>query len=254
MLEGLSFKASYVASLIGNILYIITIYYLWKSIFSYSPRNTINGINFNETIIYLILAASIRNCVEVQVVWEMDNIFQSGKIIMSLIKPVPFHKYLFYVMLGRRIDYFIVIFIPVLIGVAIITNGYFKLGINVVLFLVNFILAIIISYLIDFIVGLIVCYTNSTWGINAMKEIIISFLSGAIIPLQFYPHSIGRLVNILPFKAIYDIPISTLSNMRSDITIWGQELLFQLVWCIVLYFLCIYFWNKSRSAIVINGG
>jgi ABC-2 type transport system permease protein len=254
MIEGITFRFSYLSTLIGNIIYLIVIYFLWKSIFASSMRDTVNGMNFNETMIYLVIAVAISNFIEVQVVWEMERIFQSGKIILDITKPISFPRYLFFQMMGRRVDYFITIFIPMFIIIFFMTDGFIKIGLNLVFFFISLCIAIVISYFIDFIIGLIVFYTHSTWGINTMKSVIISLCSGALIPLSFFPPKIKNIMDLLPFKAIYDIPINTLISGDLDVFNWVKLFAFQVFWCIILMIIGICFWNKSKKAIVINGG
>lgn len=254
MIEGLTFKMSYILSLVGNLLYVLTIFFVWRSIYSYSTKEVINGLTFQQTVVYLVLAVAISNCIEVQVVWEMDNTFRTGKIITDLVKPVSFLRYLFCVMLGRRIDYFIAVFIPVFFCVYLITDGVIHFGLNLVLFLLSFSLAIMISYLFDFIVGLIVCYTHSTWGINTFKTVLVSFLSGAVLPLKFYPLFMKHIIDVLPFRAVYDIPIQTLLSGDDNIYGWLRLFGFQVLWCFVLEITAKLFWKRAKKAIVINGG
>ena len=85
-----------------------------------------------------------------------------------------------------------------------------NIGLNILMFIVALVFAYLISFLIDFLIGLISFYTESIWGISITKEAVVLLLSGAVIPLPFFPDIIRRVVELLPFKAIYHIPLNML--------------------------------------------
>ncbi len=65
-------------------------------------------------------------------------------------------------------------------------------------------------------------------------DILSSFLSGELIPLDLFPTGLLAANNFLPFKYMLYFPLSILLNRLS-----GQELffgfLFQFVWCLFAY-------------------
>ena len=71
-------------------------------------------------------------------------------------------------------------------------------------------MSIIINYCIDFFVGTICIYTESIWGINIMKQVIVLLLSGATIPIAFFPETLKKIVYYLPFQSIYNAPLTIL--------------------------------------------
>ena len=115
-------------------------------------------------------------------------------------------------------------------------------------------MGVVINYSVDFIVGTICLYTESIWGINIMKQVIVLLLSGAVIPVAFFPETFKKVVYCLPFRSIYDAPLSILlSNgvMSPDII---KTLLTQLLWCVVMTAASVLFWNVSLRQITVNGG
>lgn len=48
----------------------------------------------------------------------------------------------------------------------------------------------------------------SSWGINSLKVALIGLLTGRAIPLNMYPIWAKKLVDILPFKILFDWPIN----------------------------------------------
>ncbi len=73
--------------------------------------------------------------------------------------------------------------------------------------LLAFILAFLISFNFDYLVGLMAFYNESIWGLTITKEVILTVLSGALNPLQFFPDAIQKILLVLPFQAIYYTPL-----------------------------------------------
>ena len=102
--------------------------------------------------------------------------------------------------------------------------------------------------------GVICFYTQSVWGVNIMKEVIVAFLSGATIPLAFFPEKIHTFVNWLPFQAIYNTPLQILIDDSLTGMDIQQMLLKQLLWAIFMILLSRAFWLVSQKVITVNGG
>ena len=115
-------------------------------------------------------------------------------------------------------------------------------------------MSIMINYSIDYFVGTICLYTESIWGINIMKQVIVLLLSGATIPIAFFPEPFKTIAMYLPFQSIYNAPLTLLLNGSPDIRDVAEILGTQLLWCIVTYIISKLFWKVSLRQITVNGG
>ena len=145
-------------------------------------------------------------------------------------------------------------FLPTFIVVCIVTHGAVPLGINLVYFIISVVMSIMINYSIDYFVGTICLYTESIWGINIMKQVIVLLLSGATIPIAFFPEPFKTIAMYLPFQSIYNAPLTLLLNGSPDIRDVAEILGTQLLWCIVTYIISKLFWKVSLRQITVNGG
>ncbi|MCR5528455.1 MAG: hypothetical protein K6F49_04460 [Saccharofermentans sp.] len=256
IMESLQFRLGTFVTLFANLIYLVLVYYLWKAIYASSGSDVVNGMTFNDTMIYLILATALFNFLEMFIVWDMSRSIQSGKIILDLLKPMTFRKYTFWSYSGSHVVSFVLTFIPTFIVVMVITKGAIHMGLNLLWFAVATILALIINFNIEMIVATICLYTESTWGINIVKETIVLLLSGASIPLAFFPDKLKTVVSYLPFRAVYDTPLSILLEKNGSDTAGGLLSLFgiQLIWAVVLTVAGTLFWNHSVRKITVNGG
>jgi len=254
IIESLQFRLATAVMIFGNLLYLIVVYFLWKAIFASSGTDVVNGMTFSDTLIYLVLATALFNFMEMYTVWEIGRNIQSGKIVLDLLKPMEYRRYLFWSYSGTFVTQFFFTFLPTFIVVAIVTHGAITFGFNLVFFVISVIMAVTINYSIDFLVGTICLYTESIWGINIMKQVIVLLLSGATIPIAFFPEPLKTIVYYLPFQSIYNAPLTLLLNGNPKPDTILITLGTQLIWCVVMLVLSKLFWKVSLRQITVNGG
>jgi len=254
LLIMLQLRMGTIVNFLGNIIYIIIIYNLWKSIFLSSGSDVVNGMTFADTMVYLVLASALFYAMEGYLVWRTHHDILSGQIILDLIKPVGYMSYQYFSLIGDIIFNFVTTFIPTFIIVCFLSNFAIPLGLNLLFFLLSVVLAVGIHFCIDFFVGTICLYTQSVWGVNIMKEVVVLLLSGAVIPINFFPEPLKSIVMYLPFQAIYNAPLQQLINAGLPAAERLSMLATQLLWVAVLFVLSRVFWRKSVKIITVNGG
>ena len=254
LMESLAFRASAITRVIANFVYLIIIYFLWRAIYDSSPTDVVNGMTFYDTMVYLVLASAMFNVLDAFIVWEIGNGYQSGALVEQLVKPISYQRYLFFETIGGSVMLFVTTFLPTFVIVYLITHGSFTLGINLIFFLISMGMAFAINFCVDFIVGTVCLYTQSIWGVNMMKEVVVSLLSGATIPLAFFPEGIRNVVNVLPFQAIYHTPLHILTARDLGLIDYLQGLGIQLLWLVILFGAGRLFWNRSMKNLTVNGG
>ena len=190
----------------------------------------------------------------VYTVWQVGRDIQSGKIVLDLVKPMDYRRYIFWSFSGAFVTNFFCTFLPTFIVVAIVTNGAIHMGLNLLYFAVSVVLAIMVNFSIDFIVATICLYTESIWGINMMKQVIVLLLSGATVPLAFFPDTLRNIVDHLPFQAIYNAPLTLLLDGDPDMKDVCITLGTQLAWCVGMFIVSKLFWKHSIKQITVNGG
>lgn len=254
IIEALQFRLSFVVMVIGNLLYLIVVYFLWKAIYASAGTDIVNGMTFSDTLIYLVLATALFNFMEMYTVWEIGRNIQSGKIVLDLLKPMKYRRYLFWSYSGSFVTQFFLTFLPTFIVVSVVTHGAIHIGLNLLYFVISVCLAVSINYSVDFLVGTICLYTESIWGINIMKQVIVLLLSGATIPIAFFPEPLKTTVYYLPFQSIYNAPLSILLDGSPQPQTVLVTLGTQIMWCVVMMILSKLFWKVSLRQITVNGG
>jgi len=246
------YRFSFFFTLTGNLLYMTLIFFLWKSI--YGGADTIRGMTFHQTFIYLALAGSLFILFTPGTDWMISNRIIDGSLIMDLLKPVDFQFLTLARSTGFGIFNLALITIPSLVVLFLGFRADMKLGIGLLFFPIGIALSFLISFAIDFSIGLTSFYTESLWGISMTKTVITSLLSGALIPLPFFPQAVQDLLRLLPFQAIYNIPLSMITSPNLGVLDYGRALAVQLFWVAVLFALCRWFYRRAFKVLTVSGG
>jgi ABC-2 type transport system permease protein len=130
----------------------------------------------------------------------------------------------------------------------------FVIGPGLVIFPLSLLMAFMVSFYIDYFVGLLGFYSESVWGLSTVKEIIVTVFSGALIPLQFFPATLQKVLLWLPFQAIYHTPLMLVTRPDQSWNIILPMLFVQLFWVAILFIFTSLFYNQAIKILRISGG
>ncbi len=249
---GMVYRFGFLFTILGNIVYLGVAYYLWRSIYRYS--DTINGLTFNETFLYVGLGSAIFILLKTYADWYLHYEIREGIIAIYLTKPIDLQLYMLFANLGSLLMNLMAITLPTAIMLGFVFRVSIPFGIGLFLFPFSLLLAFLISFSIDYFVGLMGFYSESVWGLSMTKEIIISVFSGALIPIQFFPEAMQKILLWLPFQAIFHTPIMMLTRPNQGMDIFLPMLVIQLSWALVLYFTARLFYNQAVKVLRVAGG
>ncbi len=252
IMAALAYRGHFFFTLAGTVTYIVVSWFLWKAI--YANGGTIGGLTFTQAFLYVGVSTSLYGFMRVPVDWYLNNIVRSGDLLRFLTKPINFTLQLFMDCLGEGAMNCIMIAIPSFILVFVLTGSGVPSPANALLFLPSVAIGYLINFYVDFLTGLSVFLTQSINGISLTKETIVTFLSGAIVPLAFFPANVRTVLEWLPFQALYNTPV----RLLVDPALGAGDVLFffmrQIAWLFVFYALARLLFAAALKKIVVNGG
>ena len=249
---GLVYRFGFLFTIVGNVVYLGVAYYLWRSIYSYS--DTIRGLTFNETFLYVGLGSAIFILLKTYADWYIHYEIREGIIANYLTKPLDFQLYNLFANLGSLLMNLTAITIPTVLLLTFVFKVKVAFGPGIFLFPISLLLAFLISFSIDYSIGLMGFYSESVWGLSTTKEIIVTVFSGALIPLQFFPAAIQKVLFWLPFQAIYHTPIMMLTKPDQGLDVFLPMMVVQLAWAVALFIAARLFYNQAIKVLRIAGG
>lgn len=207
----LAYRGQIALWFLGGIINAALMGLLWWAIFSFSPSETIGGYTFAQMLLYVILAAIVGEVCYVSTMGQITDDVKYGLIGMRLMKPIDYRAQLGFTALGEFAARLLIIGVPmILTGTLIAVYGFGLTGIvwyNVLLFLPACLLATLLEDAIQFLFGQLAFRTQAMFGVHSMSQIIVSFLSGAIVPLSLFPMWAQNVLAYTPFPSMMTMPV-----------------------------------------------
>lgn len=176
---------------------------------------------------------------------------------MRMIKPIRFDLAFLFQELGERLITITLIFVPMMLGVEVYkfaVTGVIGFNImNFILYLFSLILAYLITFYFNVCYGYSAFILKNLWGANFLKDCIVGFLSGGVIPLAFLPPAVAVTLNLLPFASQTYIPVMMYVGMFDVPTIIYSFAL-QIFWLIFFIILQQIIWNACVKRMSVQGG
>jgi len=252
IMASMTYRIGFLFSLMSNLVIVTITYFLWKAI--YSGRTTIHGMIFNDAFATVVISMTLYQLFLTYTQHGMNSDMRDGNISQILIKPVDYQIYLLSDAVGRLFLNLLTVTVPTLLLIVFVFRVTIPIGMNILFFFFSILISYLINYLIEFIVGTISFYTLSVWGISAAFGVLVSIMSGAVVPLGFFPAWLRQAAEALPFRAIFAIPMNLLltENPRLDFFLQGFGI--QLFWLLFILLFSRFFFKRALKIVTVQGG
>lgn len=239
--------------------------FLWLAVYRSSEGGIdamIHGFTYKEMIVYVVLT-TIFGFVTFgsETLWVINNDIKQGTIGNFVIKPISYRGKFVAANLGNYFTLLIMFGIPLyaialtvfgLLGFLPILSPWDFIA-HLGLFLVAGLLACLLNDVLAYIFGVLCFYTSSGWGLNQLKTTVVSFLSGALLPLAFFPPIFRDIVGYMPFAGMSQNPILILM-MKYDYLEAAKVIGIALAWLIVLELLAKLLFHHAIKKVTVQGG
>ena len=239
--------------------------FLWFAVYQSSEGGidaSINGFTYKEMITYVVLTTvfgfvTFNN----DTLWFINKEIKDGTIGNYVIKPISYRGRFVASNIGALLMMSLVFGIPlygaslgVLIGIGFLpVPSVLDFIAHFALFIVASVLASLLNDVISYIFGVLCFYTSAAWGLNSLKTTIISFLSGALLPLAFFPNVFREIVSYMPFAGMSQNPVLILM-MKYSYLECAKVILVSLGWLILLELFAKLLFNHAIKIVTVQGG
>jgi ABC-2 type transport system permease protein len=231
---------------------ILIYYFLWIHVFN--GMNDLNGFTSAEITTYVVLSRILASQFSGGINKEFAEWIYKGNIVVELLRPVN----IMFILFGKRMGefFFFLIFkgIPIsLIGMLFLKGVAPYTITQFLLFLICIFISIVMMFWIEVMVGLIAFFTFNSYGVASTKGVLLSILSGGVVPLFLFPEGIAKCLDYLPFAGMVSVPINIYLNKYNmhQVTLY---ICLQIMWSIILGIIAILFYKVAIKKVVIQGG
>ena len=121
------------------------------------------------------------------------------------------------------------------------------------LFLLAGLCASLLNDTISYIFGVLCFYTSSGWGLNSLKVTLISFFSGTLLPLAFFPAGLREVLGWMPFAGMSQNPVLILM-MKYDLAASLRCVALSIAWIVVLELFAKLLFSRAVRKVTVQGG
>lgn len=255
--RNLAYKGSFYLFILCSCFGAFISYYLWMAIYGSSESGVLGGLTQNEMILYIFMTYVTTEMVSVEIAGYMLDDIREGAVVMNLIKPIDYRFSLMAKAMGGVVYRFLAPAVFVWIGLEVYKVTVLGMKVisikDAVLYLISMFFSILIYQLFDFCFGLMAFVTTYMFGLKMAKNALVSFLTGQLIPISFFPEVLQRIFDFLPFSSMVYTPVMIYLGKYTGENL-AVVLLRQVVWIVLLYGLGTFLWNKITKRLIVLGG
>ena len=239
--------------------------FLWLAVYRSSVSGMdaeIHGFTYREMIAYVVLT-TIFNFITFNndTLWNINSDIRKGTIGNYLIKPISYRGKFAATSLGSLLTMTVMFGLPFYAAALAALGGlgflpdltfpafFAHLG----LFLLAGLCASLLNDTISYIFGVLCFYTSAGWGLNSLKVTLISFLSGTLLPLAFFPAGLREVLGWLPFAGMSQNPILILM-MKYDLARSLRCVALTAAWVAALELFAKLLFSHAIRKVTVQGG
>lgn len=194
-------------------------------------------------------------------VWLMENeIFNgimNGDIAYEICRPIDLYNMWFARSLANRFSKAILRCFPILVISLFLPQPYGLMlpkDLKVlILMLISLGLAVGVTVAFCMLIYFACFFTVSPMGLRMISACIVEFFQGSIIPIPFFPDRLRKVMEILPFGSMQNVPFRIYSGDISGIElVRAMEL--QAFWIIALIVLGRWMQSRAIKKVCVQGG
>lgn len=255
--DAVAYRASFLGFFIGEIFICFVMYFIWRAVYVSKGDSSFMGFTMTDMMVYVFMSNIATFLIGTDATYSIAEEIKDGSIIMRLIKPVKVDLSFLFFELGNKIMIIVCILGPIILGLEV--YRYYVLGhvafkfTRFVLFMISISISYILSFYLNLIFGYLAFFLMNLWGFNILKESIIKFLSGSIIPLAFFPEIISKIFTYLPFASLTYTPVMIYMEKYNGSTL-VFNLLLQVFWLVFFVVASQLMWKWAEKRIAVQGG
>lgn len=238
--------------MIMQCLMMVAIAFFWRAV--YGDTEASHGVTGDMMITYTVVSMLMNSLYYMGVEDKISDAVKSGSIATDMIKPINLFSMYFAEDMGNIIFNFIFSTVPMFV-VALVIFGLPvpASGMHFLLFFASFMLGYGINWLFSAVFAMLSFTAIDLGPVFSIKYHFVNMLSGAMIPLWFFPEWLRNAMYCLPFVYMYQEPLSIyIGKYTVDECI--IKLGIQTAWLIGLAVIFVFAQKRATSRVMVQGG
>lgn len=250
-LNKLAYRFDYLLGLLNTCIQLFIACLIWETL--YGDLNVVDGISLPMVITTIVIGQGLSNSYHIDD-QAVSNMIKDGSIVFTLLKPISFRVQLLAETLGEILFRIISNFLPAVVIFSLTTEVLTPAStLSFLLFLIGVLLGFGVLWTLSTVVQFLSFWIISMWSLSTIKDVMITVLSGAVIPIWFLPDAIASFLSYTPFSAIYFIPTRLYLGDIVPVEA-GYYFMQQIMWIAIMGGVSHILWQIGKQRLVIQGG
>lgn len=245
------YRAAFISGMLTNAFFGVVRCFVYLAV--YGSGGVVAGFTLDDAISYTWITQSLISIGAGWITADIAGTISSGAVVSDLARPWNFYGYWLSRFVGERaFNLLLRGTLTYAIGVALFAAHIPSLA-EFLAFAVAISLALIISFAFTFLVNITAFWLIDFTGVAMLANAVLSFFSGFVIPIAFFPPALRVLAAVLPFQAITGLPAQIFLGQITGANL-VQALLLQLFWAAVMIALGLLALRGAVRKVIIQGG
>jgi ABC-2 type transport system permease protein len=246
-----AYRTAFIAGMLTNAFFGAIRCFVYVAV--YAGGGSVAGFTLNDAISYTWITQSLISIGAGWVTGDMASTIYSGAVITDLSRPWSFYGYWLSRFLGERVFNLLLRGSSTYLLAVLFFGAHVPSATELLGFTAAISLALLVSFALTFLVNLTAFWLLDFSGVAMIVNVILSFFSGFLLPIAFFPEPLRVVAEALPFQAITGLPAQVFLGQITGFALL-QTLLLQLFWAVVLIVLGVLFLRVAVRKVIIQGG
>lgn len=249
------YRVNTLLAMAGKLVKLAVPLFVWQALYSASGSETVNGRTLRDMVVYVLISGICTSLMSADFAETIESRMKTGLIEYNFLRPLPTRLIFAGESLGQSLYELAVSAAPVLLLSLVLfpVLGLSVPLVNIPFFILSLFFGYMISLLFELLKGMFAFWFVNVFILNWFLDLFYVLLSGAYVPLWFFPEWLRAVASFLPFQAACFLPVEIFLGAR-DAEGCVAALLIQLAWIAVLWLLQEIMWRKSVRKLTIMGG
>jgi ABC-2 type transport system permease protein len=220
----------------------------------YHGSELIAGYGLADVVTYTWVTQALIMVVALWGWWEIEDTIRSGDVVSDLVKPFSYLGYWLARDLGRAAYFLLYRGLPILmIGQLTFGIRWPTSPLTWIALTLSVVLGVTMSFAWRFLLNVVAFWTTDARGIGNLALIVVTVISGLLIPLPYFPDWIRGYLLALPFAGMFQTPSDIfLEHLVGSALIAAIGL--QLFWSVIMLAAAQLALSAAVRRLVVQGG
>ena len=246
-----AYRSATVAGVFTNTVFCFVLAYVLLAV--YRTRTSVGGFSAIDAVTFTFVVQGLLMPLGLFGNTEIADRITTGDVVVDLQRPYDHQAWWAAVDAGKAAYYLPFRGIPPFVAGALIFHLELPTVARFGAFLVTVVLAIAVAFGWRYLLQLSVFWLLDVRGPNQLGWLVAQFLSGAFVPIVFFPGWLEGLCRALPFASMLQVPVEVWLGRHGGLAllgVWG----WQLAWALALTLLGRVVLSRAVGRVVVQGG